>query len=91
MLSTWSPAMDVVEYYQTTFAGEFLAPSVWRGTPSPELDEAWDRISRGGTGSLRISKGDLGRINKTSDADVVYGFNDGTDGVQTEPMSVLPD
>ncbi|KAG8404946.1 hypothetical protein J3459_022397 [Metarhizium acridum] len=81
-ISTWSPAFEAVEYYQTTFEGEFLAPSVWRGQPSPELDEAWNRISIGGTGSLRISKDDLSRLNKSADAEITTGFGDGTDDVQ---------
>ncbi|KAH0591997.1 hypothetical protein MHUMG1_10292 [Metarhizium humberi] len=81
-LSTWSPAFEAVEYYQTTFEGEFLAPSVWRGPPSPELDEAWNRISIRGTGSLRIAKDDLSRLNKSADAEITAGFGDGTNDVQ---------
>ncbi|QLI70845.1 Cyclochlorotine biosynthesis protein O [Metarhizium brunneum] len=81
-LSTWSPAFEAVEYYQTTFEGEFLAPSVWRGPPFPELDEAWNRISIRGTGSLRIAKYDLSRLNKSADAEITAGFGDGTNDVQ---------
>ncbi|KAK8915378.1 Cyclochlorotine biosynthesis protein O [Metarhizium anisopliae] len=81
-LSTWSPAFEAVEYYQTTFEGEFLAPSVWRGPPSPELDEAWNRISIRGTGSLRIAKDDLSRLNKSAYAEITAGFGDGTNDVQ---------
>ncbi|KAI0552985.1 hypothetical protein F4679DRAFT_591199 [Xylaria curta] len=75
-LSTWSPIIDVVEYEETTFEGSFLAPSVWRGEPTPELDAAWDQISLGGMGSLRISKDDLQLINKSQDADITVGFPD---------------
>jgi hypothetical protein len=77
-----APAWEAVEYYQTTFEGEFTQPSVWRGTPSPELDRAWARISDGGAGSLRISRDDLWRINKSHDSDVAFGFRDGSTDVQ---------
>ncbi|KHN94871.1 uncharacterized protein MAM_07290 [Metarhizium album ARSEF 1941] len=50
--------------------------------PSPELDEAWNRISIAGTGGLRNSRDDLSRLNKTADADITAGFGDGTDNVQ---------
>ncbi|KAI1755450.1 hypothetical protein F4782DRAFT_551663 [Xylaria castorea] len=76
ILSTWSPIIDVVEYEETTFEGSFLAPSVWRGEPTPELDAAWDRISLGGMGSIRISKDELQLLNKSKDADITVGFPD---------------
>lgn len=82
LISRLAPAFKAVEYYETTFNGDFLAPSVWRGPPSPELDEAWNLISIAGTGSLRISKDQLSRLNKSADAEITAGFGDGTDDVQ---------
>ncbi|KAK4445588.1 hypothetical protein QBC34DRAFT_472114 [Podospora aff. communis PSN243] len=81
-LSTWSPALEAIEYHQTMFDGSFLAPSIYRGTPSPELDAAWEAISTEGEGIIRIHKSDLDRLNKSADADFVVGFQDNTDGVQ---------
>ncbi|KAG1787748.1 uncharacterized protein HD556DRAFT_1277141 [Suillus plorans] len=51
-----SPSMDDVVIYSSVneaiesigiikFNGSFNAPSIYRGTPSPELDAIWDRVS----------------------------------------------
>ncbi|KAK3939793.1 hypothetical protein QBC46DRAFT_408866 [Diplogelasinospora grovesii] len=69
-LSAWSPALDAIEYYQTIWDGGFLAPSIYRGTPTTELDAAWDRITTGCEGILRIAKSDLGRLKRSSNEDL---------------------
>jgi hypothetical protein len=65
--------LDAVEYHQVMFEGDFHAPSVYRGKPNPELDQAWRRITHGGSGSIRIPHTSLFRLNKSVTADVL-GF-----------------
>jgi hypothetical protein len=55
------------------FSGKFLAPSVYRGEPRPELEKAWKRIANDGLRSIRIPHQDLHRLNKTATKDLV-GF-----------------
>ncbi|KAJ6597469.1 hypothetical protein DFH09DRAFT_1356731 [Mycena vulgaris] len=43
--STFSPAQQAVKYKTVKFNGTFEFPSIYRGTPTPEIDAAWDRIS----------------------------------------------
>jgi len=62
-----------VEYHQETFRGDFYAPSVYRGEPRPELDEAWDKVTKGGLKRIRIPKDDIYRLNKTASKNIV-GF-----------------
>jgi hypothetical protein len=68
-----APALDVLEYHQVMFKGDFLAPSIYRGEPRKELEEAWHRISNNGLRRIRLPKEDLYRLNKTASKDVV-GF-----------------
>lgn len=45
-----APANVAVEYYEdlTTFKGTFNHSSIYRGDPTLEIDEAWERVSTGG-------------------------------------------
>jgi hypothetical protein len=70
-----APALEAVEYHQVMFSGKFLAPSVYRGEPRPELEQAWKRIANDGLRSIRIPKEDLHRLNKSATKDIV-GFGD---------------
>jgi hypothetical protein len=72
-LSTWSPALNAVSYHKETFHGKFLAPSMYRGEPRPELEKAWKKVANDGLRSIRIPKEDLFRLNKTVSKDIV-GF-----------------
>jgi hypothetical protein len=76
-----APALEALEYRQVMFRGEFLAPSVWRGTPNKDLDEAWDNITLAGLRDMRIEMSDLERLNKTLPTKSAYLFDDGKDGV----------
>lgn len=40
-LSTYSPALEAVEYEQIQFQNSFFEPSIYRGKPTPERNEAW--------------------------------------------------
>jgi len=57
---SYSPANEAVEYYKglRAFNGTFNYSSIYRGTPSPELDAAWLRVSKGVPGT-RITKEQL--------------------------------
>ncbi|KAL7939305.1 hypothetical protein V8C35DRAFT_275149 [Trichoderma chlorosporum] len=41
-ISSWSPAWDTVEHKWETFQNGFSQKSIYRGTPTPELEEAWN-------------------------------------------------
>ena len=72
-LSTWSPALHSIQYHYQIFSGKFLAPSIYRGLPSPELEAAWKRIANDGLQSIRIPSSELWRLNKTASKEIV-GF-----------------
>jgi hypothetical protein len=40
-LSTYSPAWEAVEYDEIHFQNSFFEPSIYRGKPTPERNEAW--------------------------------------------------
>jgi len=62
-LSTFSPALEAVEYETVKFNGTFRYPSIYRGTPTPELDAAWNRITKN-VQPLQISRETLDKIGK---------------------------
>lgn len=80
MTETLAPALEVVEYRKVMYDGKFLAPSVYRGEPRPELENAWDRITQLGTGSIRVAKEDLHRLNKSATRDIVGFPGEDVDG-----------
>lgn len=84
-----APALDVVEYQRMTFDGEFLAPSKYRGAPSKQLDEAWDKITLGGTRNMRIDASDLSRLNKTKNDKTEFIYKDGKDGIAVVMLEVF--
>ncbi|KZT69728.1 hypothetical protein DAEQUDRAFT_726394 [Daedalea quercina L-15889] len=63
-LSTYSPAIEAVEYHDVMFNGSLHHTSEFRGTPSPEVDAAWDRISN--LKPLSIFEDDLTKIGRNS-------------------------
>ncbi|KJA17777.1 hypothetical protein HYPSUDRAFT_45945 [Hypholoma sublateritium FD-334 SS-4] len=74
----YSPSNAGLEFEKehTIFKGSFRAPSIYRGQPTPELDEAWFNISSGATMSrltreelIKIGKEDTPSIVKYSEAD----------------------
>lgn len=65
--------MGVVEYHLGMFKTDFLAGSIYRGEPRLELEEAWDRVTKGGLQRIRVPKEDIYRLNKTAGKHIV-GF-----------------
>ena len=47
-----APAMDAIEYKTVTINGNIVQRNEYVGTPRPELEEAWTRISTGKLGLL---------------------------------------
>ena len=39
-----APAMEAVEYEWRTFENDFFHPSIYRGSPTLELEKAWDDL-----------------------------------------------
>lgn len=67
-INSYSPAMEVVKDLQDTFyKGTFDAPSIFRGAPNPELDLAWDNITKI-PNFFPFSDEELERIGKTSES-----------------------
>ncbi|CEJ90040.1 hypothetical protein VHEMI05850 [[Torrubiella] hemipterigena] len=61
-----------------------FSPSPYRGPPSPEVDEAWESLSRRGLQPMRIPRDDLFRLNKTLDESIILygeGGNQYADGM----------
>ncbi|OJJ99189.1 hypothetical protein ASPACDRAFT_43854 [Aspergillus aculeatus ATCC 16872] len=44
-LSSWSPALDAVEYIDYDFDGAFNATSIYRGPPTHERESAWFNLT----------------------------------------------
>lgn len=70
-----APGLEVVEYHHEMWPADFFAPSKWRGPPSPELDEEWEKISNEDRYIMRMNRHDLPKINKSDTVDVAWGFN----------------
>lgn len=43
-LFSYSPALESVEYHEEDYSGVFHQPSIYRGHPTPELDEHWRKL-----------------------------------------------
>jgi hypothetical protein len=56
--------LEAVEYHYETLQGEFLQPSPYRGTPTPEIDFRWEEISDGNAFNVPDDKIHL--LNKSS-------------------------
>ncbi|RYP20474.1 hypothetical protein DL765_002773 [Monosporascus sp. GIB2] len=39
-----APALEAVAYHDETLPGDFLQPSPYRGTPTPEIDSRWEKL-----------------------------------------------
>lgn len=67
-----------------TFEGEFLAPSPFRGAPSPRVDAAWESITAGHIiGATSIPREMLPLLNKTFSDDLYVDPETG------EPIALL--
>lgn len=49
-----APANEAIEYHTTVFNGSFDFPSIYRGVPTQDIDDAWNQVSREGE-YLRIA------------------------------------
>ena len=54
-----------MEYHHTTFQGAFDQPSIYRGTPTPELDWQWEEFIEGSAFNLPSDKLHLLNISET--------------------------
>ncbi|KAN0108703.1 protein of unknown function (DUF3328) domain containing protein [Hyaloscypha variabilis] len=79
-ISIHSPLLEagLGEYKTGYFNGTFLFPSIWRGTPSIELDRAWDA-------SLTVSTKSQNPV-AVSDSDLVKMGKDPTKQVRVPPQ-----
>ncbi|KAK8067393.1 hypothetical protein PG997_014140 [Apiospora hydei] len=59
-----APALEAVTYHDETLQGEFLQPSPYRGTPTPEIDARWEEIADGN--AFNVASDKLHLLNKSS-------------------------
>jgi hypothetical protein len=78
-LTLTAPALEAVSYHQELFDGRFHAPSAYRGTPSPGLEAAWERITTEMGRGFRVRKDDLYRLRKEP-SETIWGFTNDTSG-----------
>ncbi|KAJ5588766.1 hypothetical protein N7537_011444 [Penicillium hordei] len=62
-LSSWSPALDAVEYIEYDFDGAFNATSIYRGPPTEERESAWFNLTY--KHGVEIPPEKLSTLNKT--------------------------
>ncbi|GFN21420.1 hypothetical protein AtubIFM55763_010580 [Aspergillus tubingensis] len=72
----YSPALEAVEYHDETIKGEFMQPSPFRGTPTPELDARWEEIADGN--AFNVASDKIHLLNKSISrpwhhTDPIYG------------------
>ncbi|RAL00024.1 oxidase ustYa family protein [Aspergillus ibericus CBS 121593] len=60
----YSPALEAVEYHDETLQGEFMQPSPFRGTPTPEIDARWEEIADGN--AFNVASDKIHLLNKSS-------------------------
>ncbi|KAJ6149819.1 Protein of unknown function DUF3328 [Penicillium samsonianum] len=57
--------LEAVEYYEVDWANEFLQESIYRGSPTPKLEIAWDRLWRHNDINVPLNK--LSSLNRSVD------------------------
>ncbi|KAJ6128951.1 Protein of unknown function DUF3328 [Penicillium samsonianum] len=65
-LSSYSPLLEAVEYYEVDWANNFHQESIYRGSPTSELELAWDRLWRQHDINVPLNK--LSSLNRSVDA-----------------------
>ncbi|KAL2212808.1 hypothetical protein CC79DRAFT_1318717 [Sarocladium strictum] len=45
-VSLWSPLNEAIDYYEADLENEFDQQTIYRGPPTPELENAWDELWR---------------------------------------------
>ncbi|KAH9834222.1 uncharacterized protein C8Q71DRAFT_166840 [Rhodofomes roseus] len=74
-LSTYSPALEAVEYKDIVFDGVLDSPSEYRGPPSTAIDNAWNRIQLNTSTfihPIRIQESDLAKFGQTKRPSLAY-------------------
>ncbi|KAK4455388.1 hypothetical protein QBC34DRAFT_374227 [Podospora aff. communis PSN243] len=66
-LSVWSPAFEAVRYEDVQFQNSFSQKSVYRGKPTPELEQAWLDLWNFGPMNIPFEK--LKELNKSTEVD----------------------
>ncbi|KUL80348.1 hypothetical protein ZTR_09709 [Talaromyces verruculosus] len=67
VLSTYSPALEAVEYETYTFQNSFNQSSIYRGPPTPERENAWNELMHGPGVNIPLNK--LHLLNKSTEVD----------------------
>jgi hypothetical protein len=64
-MSTWSPALQIYDDQLSIqrFNGALRAPNKYRGPPSQDIDDAWDKLLYPEGGLVRLTKDQLDKIN----------------------------
>jgi len=60
----YSPAQKAVRYKRTYINNDVNATNRYKGTPRPELDDAWSNLFE--YNNIRVTKAELDRMNRTS-------------------------
>ena len=68
-LSTWSPALDAVEYEEVHLHNAFDKPSEYRGPPTSKLEKAWQDLWR--LGKVQVPEDRLSLLHKSEELDNV--------------------
>ncbi|KAI0474681.1 hypothetical protein F4859DRAFT_514530 [Xylaria cf. heliscus] len=79
--SVWSPANEAIEYENIEIENGFGHESPYRGPPTPELEQAWEKLWR--YGDYRFPEGNLPLINRTvnlGDNKTLKPWHDGKGG-----------
>ncbi|KAE8374158.1 hypothetical protein BDV26DRAFT_284484 [Aspergillus bertholletiae] len=66
-LSTWSPALEAVEYVDVEFQNAFHQPSIYRGAPNEEREKSWFDLWN--FGNLNVPLDKLVLLNKSTATD----------------------
>lgn len=81
-LSAYSTAMDIVEYRDVKFNGTIEHLSIYKGEPSPELDNAWDALVFG-TKLTAISAEAVEKLGKSVQPSLVKFMDEDGGGYMT--------
>lgn len=75
-ISNWSPALSIFtdnDFSAQRFQDALRTPNKYRGSPSPDIDDAWDEITYAKGGLTRVSKADLKKNQRVGVCSRVYG------------------
>ncbi|KAI0013826.1 hypothetical protein F4779DRAFT_294666 [Xylariaceae sp. FL0662B] len=66
LLNPYSPVIEegIIEYYDTNFENEFAHETKYRGPPTPEREEAWDKLWNRGAAEVPVEG--VTKLNKSN-------------------------